>query len=94
MKDLDPFRSPDALIEHLCGYITDDSAIVIHVEREFGGTITVNNVRAARKRLAAQQFAKQPIEADNDDEFRRRKVKYAAHNDDFIKAMRRASNVA
>lgn len=91
MKDLDPFRSPDALIEHLCGYITDDSAIAIHVEREFGGTITVNNVRAARKRLAAQQFAKQPIHADNDDEFRRRKLK--AHGSDlaFKQAILRAA---
>lgn len=91
MKDLDPFRSPDALIEHLCGYITDDSAIAIHVEREFGGTITVNNVRAARRRLAAQQFAKQPIEADGDDEFRRRKLK--AHGSDlaFKQAILRAA---
>lgn len=29
MKDLDPFRSPDALIEHLCGYITDNRAFLL-----------------------------------------------------------------
>lgn len=52
MKDLDPFRSPDALIEHLCGYITDDSAIAIHAMREFGGKVTVQNVRAARNRVS------------------------------------------
>lgn len=94
MKDLDPFRSPDALIEHLCGYMKDNRAVAIQVEREFGGTITEGNVLAARRRLAAQQFAKREVEPDNDDEFRRRKKKYAAHNNDFLKAMRRASNAA
>lgn len=91
MKDLDPFRSPDALIEHLCGYMKDNRAVAIQVEREFGGAITEGNVLAARRRLAAQQFAKQPIEADGDDEFRRRKLKYAAHNNDFKKALMRAA---
>ncbi len=88
MRDLDPYRSPDALIEHLCGYMTDNSAIAITVEREFGGTITIGNVLAARKRLAK---AEKPLEASNDDEFRRRKVKYAAHNKDFKKALMRAA---
>lgn len=91
MKDLDPFRSPDALIEHLCGYITDNSTIAIHVEREFGGTITIQNVLAARRRLAAQQFKKDEIEPSNDDEFRRRKLK--AHGSDlaFKQAILRAA---
>ncbi len=88
MRDLDPYRSPDALIEHLCGYMTDNSAIAITVEREFGGTITIGNVMAARKRLAKTE---KPLEASNDDEFRRRKVKYATHDRDFKKALLRAA---
>lgn len=52
MKDLDPFRSPDALIEHLCGYITDNKAVASYVQSYFGGKITVGNVMAARNRLA------------------------------------------
>jgi len=51
---LDPYRSPDALIEHLCTYITDDSAIAIHAQREFGGKVTIQNVRVARKRLSGK----------------------------------------
>lgn len=88
MRDLDPYRSPDALIEHLCGYMSDDRGIAITVEREFGGTITIGNVLAARKRLAK---AAKPLEASNDDEFRRRKVNYAAQNGDFRKAILRAA---
>ena len=91
MSNRDPYRSPDALIEYLCGYMKDNRAVAIQVEREFGGTITFGNVMAARRRLAAQQFAKREVEPDGDDEFRRRKLKYAAHNNDFKKALMRAA---
>ena len=91
MRDLDPYRSPDALIEHLCGYMTDNSAIAITVEREFGGKITIGNVMAARRRLAANEFVKREVEPDGDDEFRRRKLK--AHGSDlaFKQAILRAA---
>ena len=48
----DPFRDPDAYIEHLCKYVTDDSMIAAMARREFSGKITVQNVRAARNKMA------------------------------------------
>lgn len=48
----DPFRNPDAYIEHLCKYVTDDSMIAAMARREFSGKITIQNVRAARNKLA------------------------------------------
>ncbi len=50
--------------------------------------VIIGNVMAARKRLAKTE---KPLEASNDDEFRRRKVKYATHDRDFKKALLRAA---
>lgn len=90
-KALDPYRSPDALIEHLCTYVTDDKAIAIHAMREFGGTVTEANVRAARKRLVKPE---KQIEPDNDSEWVWRQKNYVQHNRDFVSALRRAGHVS
>jgi len=83
---LDPYRSPDALIEHLCTYMNDDKGIAAQVKREFGGTVTEANVRAARKRIAKPE---KQIEADNDSEWVWRQKNYVQHNRDFVRALRK-----
>lgn len=85
---LDPYRSPDALIEHLCTYVTDDKAIAIHAMREFGGTVTEANVRAARKRIAKPQ---KEIEPDNDSEWVWRQKAYAENSRTFARALQRVA---
>lgn len=84
----DPYRSPDALIEHLCTYMNDDKGIAAQVKREFGGTVTEANVRAARKRIAKPR---KEIEPDNDSEWVWRQRAYAENSQTFARALRKVA---
>lgn len=91
MKDSDPFRSPDALIEHLCGYMKDNRGIAALVRREFGECVTENNVLAARRRLAKASNPKPPIEHVHDTTQKRWENKAANSNTAYLTAILRAA---